>query len=190
MNGLFPPNMDEVVFMLDGAKVLPGGMPPLSLPSWCSGTVETAGRKVSLSVFLGFAGGVLQVQGGSDVWFEAGAHYNDLLANYEHPGDHFCVSGELPRMDSIASASCVKLDPRTTTPLDSSQFVKVFSHVVRADRARFGELEVPGAYRDVTTKENKHLSIDFTTSWKGWIRHPEMRRLCFVPAAGATPAVH
>jgi hypothetical protein len=197
-DGTIPPDVGEVRWMFDGAKIPQRGEPPVSLTTWCTGTLEvteTASRALlPIELYQGIEGGYIQVPGRERTWFETPSEEPDAKRA------RICVDEPLPTT-LLQSMRCKPITGGIT-----ASDADIHSEFARARRVNADEF---GAYQgermrawceaDVdpstpTTKATptspavtlqngldpkKKVRIDLFQDARGWIHLPNERRLCF-----------
>ncbi|MFO0611356.1 MAG: hypothetical protein U0414_02120 [Polyangiaceae bacterium] len=197
-DGTVPPDVGEVRWMLDGAKVPQRGEPPVSLTSWCSGTLEVAGSAspspLPIELYQGIEGGHLQVPGRDRIWFETPSEEPDAKRA------RFCVDEPLPST-LLQSMRCKPI--AGGLPSLDADLHEEFARARRVSADEFGGYEgermrawceadidpsapttKATADRPAVTLQNgfdpkKPVRIDLFQDERGWIHLPNERRLCF-----------
>lgn len=169
--GMLPPDIDQVRWMLRGAKVPQRQAPPVSLTSWCSGTLDVEGVQVPIELFQNIEGGFLQPEGTDRIWFQTPPEESETIEA------RTCVGFPLPAPETIAVGACESVS--ATPAPDLAALQRIVGSAKRVDRTTFGTEEpVPWAACETRIGAERRR-IDLFAGHKGVIRLPNERRLCF-----------
>jgi hypothetical protein len=169
--GLLPPDVDDLRWMLRGAKVPQRQDPPVNLTSWCTGRVSVEGVWMPIELFRAIDGGFLQAPGADRIWFQAPAEEEASIEARS------CVAGQLPAPATVevGACECVTRDP---VP-DLAALRGLLGAAKRIDRVTFGAAEETPWCACETRIGAERRRIDLFAGHKGLIRLPNERRLCF-----------
>jgi hypothetical protein len=187
-DGMAPPDLSEVRWMFDGARLPQRGEPGLNVTSWCSGTLEIQPSPTSklqlvpIELFQGVEGGYLQVAGRDRIWFEAPPEESDAK------NARFCVDQALP-LEILQTMECKPPTGGTVT----KDVRAAFGHARRVDLTAFGSIEgnpvvawCEGSVSAPTAgfEPGRKVRVDLFEGGRGWIRLPGEKRLCFEGSGG------
>lgn len=179
-DGTIPPELGEVRWMFDGARIPQRGEPPLSITSWCSGTLEVdAGgptkTQLQIDLYQAVEGGHLQAPGRDRLWFETPPEEREAREK------RFCVDQPLP----LAALRAMKCRPAAGgKALGSDEAMRDWvgkTHAVNA--SQFGPIDgnVMKGWCEATDLESgATLRVDLFADGRAWIHLPGERRLCFM----------
>lgn len=200
-DGTLPPDVGEVRWMLDGAHLPQRGEPPLSITSWCSGTLEvdTGGpshAQLQIDLYQSTEGGHVQAPGHDRIWFETPPEERDAKEK------RICVDQPLP-VTLLRTMKChpaagvgalspdenlrtwatgrKRVDASTFGTTDGSRMLAWCEANVDPD----APLTTPSPSAPAVTLQNgldpsKPVRIDLFADQRGWIHLPGERRLCFM----------
>lgn len=179
-DGTIPPDLGEVRWMFDGARVPQRGEPQLSITSWCSGTLEVdaggpAKTQMQIELYQAVEGGHLRVPGRDRVWFEAPPEERETKEK------RFCVDEPLP-LDALRTMKC--RPAAGATGIGSDEAIRDWAlRAQRVDADKFGPIDgnrmkawCEGSGADPA----KPVRIDLFQDGRAWIHLPGERRLCFM----------
>lgn len=169
--GLLPPDIDEVRWMLQGAKVPQRQSPPVNLTAWCAGTLDVEGTQVPVELFRNIEGGFLQAAGSDKIWFQTPPEDGDRVEA------RTCIGAALPAPESIGLAACESVTKEPGPDLAALQ--KIVASAKRVDRHTF-EATDDAAWAACETRIGaERRRIDLFSGHKGFLRLPGQRRICF-----------
>lgn len=199
-DGTAPPDVGEVRWMFDGAKIPQRGEPPVSLTAWCSGSLEVskgaAAAALPIELYQGIEGGHIQVPGRERIWFETPPE------EPEAKRARICVDEPIP-VTLLKSMTCKPIAGGTLWT--DAQIREKFTSVKRVTADEFGynssmrplgwceaaidpstPMTEPRPGAPAVTLQNgldpkRKARIDVFTGDRAWLRLPGERRLCLMP---------
>ncbi len=169
--GMLVPDIDEVRWLFQGAKVPQRQTPPVSLVSWCTGSIDVEGTKMEIELFREINGGYLRPPGSDRIWFQTPPEESTTLEA------RMCVGGLLPAPESIAIGACESVSAEAPPNLQALQQFVGKAHVT--DHRTWTSTE-PEPWCSCETRIGaERRRIDLYDGHRGIIRLPDERRLCF-----------
>jgi hypothetical protein len=170
--GVLAPDVDDLRWMLRGAKMPQAQVPPVNLIAWCSGSIDVEGIKMDVELFRNIEGGYLRPPGSDRIWFQTPPE------EAESAEKRMCVGLPMPTADQIAIGACESVTKQPAPDLAGLQ--RLIGSSRRVEHRAWGLTEPAGWASCETRIGSERRRIDLFEGQKGFIRLPDQRRICFV----------
>lgn len=175
--GMLPPDVGEVKWLLRGAKIPQNQDPPTSVVSWCAGKLDVEGVESEIELFIDENGGFIRGRGRDKMWFRTPPEESEAIER------RTCVALPLPETTSFEVTKCGGVKGGRPPP-DAKELKGIIGRASSSDHRNWGVPEVPWAYCEIQLGKTTERIDLFDSpasgkSHKGWIRLPGEKRVCF-----------